>query len=43
MSKRRKKSNNILVSLIVFIILCISGYFGKDYIIGTNELAKRNV
>ena len=40
MSKRRKKSNNILVSLIVFVILCISGYFGKDYIIGTNELAK---
>lgn len=40
MSKRRKKSNNILVSLIVFIILCVSGYFGKDYIIGTNELAK---
>ncbi len=39
MSKRRKKSNNILVSLIVFVILCISGYFGKDYITGTNELA----
>ncbi len=40
MSKRRKKSNNILVSLIVFVILCISGFFGKDYIVGTNELAK---
>lgn len=40
MSKRRKKSNNILVSLIVFVILCISGYFGKDYIASTNELAK---
>ena len=40
MSKRRKKSNNILISLIVFITLCVSGYFGKDYIIGTNELAK---
>ena len=40
MSKRRKKSNNILVSLIVFVILCISGYFGKDYITGTNELAR---
>ena len=40
MSKRRKKSNNIFVSLIVFIILCISGYFGKDYLTGTNELAK---
>ena len=40
MSKRRKKSNNILVSLIVFVILCISGYFGKDYIAGTNELAR---
>ena len=40
MSKRRKKSNNILVSLIVFVILSISGYFEKDYIIGTNELAK---
>lgn len=40
MSKRRKKSNNILVSLIVFVILCISGYFGKDYLTGTNELAR---
>ena len=40
MSKRRKKSNNILVSLIVFVILCVSGFFGKDYIVGTNELAK---
>ena len=40
MSKRRKKSNNILVSLIVFVILCISGYFGKDYLTGTNELVK---
>ena len=39
MSKRRKKSNNILVSLIVFVILCISGYLGKDYFSGTNELA----
>lgn len=40
MSKRRKKSNNILVSIIVFVILCISGYFGKDYLTGTNELVK---
>ena len=40
MSKRRKKSNNILVSLIVFVILCISGYFGKDYLTGTNELVR---
>ena len=40
MSKRKKKSNNILVSLIVFVILCISGYFGKDYLTGTNELVK---
>ena len=40
MSKRRKKSNNILVSIIVFVILCISGYFGKDYLAETNELAK---
>lgn len=40
MSKRRKKTNNILASLIVFVILCISGYLGKDYIIEKNELAK---
>ena len=40
MSKRRKKSNNIFVSLIVFVILCISGYLGKDYLTGTNELAR---
>ena len=40
MIKRRKKSNNIIVSLIVFVILCISGYFGKDYLTGTNELAR---
>ena len=40
MSKKKKKSNNILVSLIVFVILCISGYFGKDYLTGTNELVK---
>ena len=31
MSKRRKKSNNIILSLIIFIILCVSGYFGTDY------------
>lgn len=31
MSKRRKKSNNIILSLILFIILCVSGYFGTDY------------
>ena len=31
MSKRRKKSNNIILSLIIFMILCVSGYFGTDY------------
>lgn len=31
MSKRRKKTNNIILSLIIFIILCVSGYFGTDY------------
>ena len=31
MNKRRKKSNNIILSLIIFIILCVSGYFGTDY------------
>lgn len=31
MSKRGKKSNNIILSLIIFIILCVSGYFGTDY------------
>ena len=43
MSKRRKKSNNFIITLIVFIFLCVSGYFGVDYFSNTtnlNELAK---
>ena len=43
MSKRRKKSNNFIITLIVFIFLCVSGYFGTDYFLDTsnyNNIAK---
>ena len=43
MSKRRKKSNNFIITLIVFIFLCVSGYFGTDYFLDTsNEIAKES-
>ena len=45
MSKRRKKSNNIILSLIIFIFLCVSGYFGTDYFLDTsnsNNIAKES-
>ena len=42
MSKRRKKSNNFIITLIVFIFLCVSGYFGTDYFLDTsNEIANQ--
>ncbi len=41
MSKRRKKSNNFIITIIVFIFLCVSGYFGTDYFLDTsNNIAK---
>lgn len=45
MSKRRKKSNNTILSLIIFIFLCVSGYFGTDYFLDTsnsNNIAKES-
>ena len=41
MSKWRKKSNNFIITIIVFIFLCVSGYFGTDYFLDTsNNIAK---
>ena len=37
MSIKRKKTNNILISIIVFIFLCVSGYFGTDYFMDTSQ------
>lgn len=37
MSRRRKKSNNIIISLIIFIFLCATGYFGTDYFLEQNS------
>ena len=34
---RRKKSNNLIISLIIFIFLCVSGYFGTDYFLENSQ------